>query len=145
MALALGDENVRVAFFEPVFDSLHIFHLEAKVVESRQSAGLALEQGQADGAVAQMAAFFVIVSVLVGHPGGDLLHAEKSFVKVRHAEMVVGVNGNVSDLSGHIPGLLVARILLKYARSCQLSQTAVSGSRFRVSGWSGNSKLLVVV
>src|SRR3990172_9499458 len=128
MALTLGDENVRVAFFEAVFNSLNIFHLEAEVVESRQSAGLALEQGQTDDAVAQMAAFFVIDSVLVGHPGGDLLHAEKSFVKVRHAEMVVGMNGDVSDLSGHNPGLLVAQILLKDARSCQLPPPAASGS-----------------
>src|SRR3972149_10903562 len=141
MALALGDGNVRVEFFEPVFDSLNFFPLEAEVVEPRQSAGLALEQGQADGAVAQMAAFFVIVSVLVGHPGGDLLHAEKGFVKVRHAEMVVGVNGNVSNLSGHNPGLLVSRILLKDARSCQQRATRGFGLRVSslgllVSGWS---------
>jgi hypothetical protein len=63
----------------------------------------------------------------------------KGFCKVRHAEMVVGVNGNVS-FSEHNPGLLVARILLKDALA-QLRQTtptaAVASSRFRVS-WSGD-------
>lgn len=66
-----------------------------------------------------MAPFLIVVAILVCHSGGNFFHAEKRFVEVGHAEMVVRMNGDVPDFSRHSNYLLVARILLKDGGICQ--------------------------
>ena len=66
-----------------------------------------------------MTPFLIVVAILVCHSGGNFLHAEKRFVEVGYAEMVVRMNGDMPDFSKHSNHILVARILLKDGRICQ--------------------------
>src|SRR6266536_3564235 len=81
-----------------------------------------------------MAPFLIVVAILICHSGGNFLHAEKRFVEVGHAEMVVRMNGDVPDFSRHRASLLVCWILFKVEGFCQQrAQSAVSSSEFCVS------------
>jgi hypothetical protein len=66
-----------------------------------------------------MAPFLIVVAILICHSGGNLLHAEKCLIEVRHAEMVVGMNRDVSDFGKHRASLLDAWILFKVEGFCQ--------------------------
>ena len=122
MALALGDENFGIILFEPVLHFLHVLNFKAEMIESGAKSRLALQQGEADHAVAQMAAFFVIVAILVGHPGGNLLHAEDGFVEVGHAEVVIRMDGDVPDFRGHGFCLLVLPDSFQSSRSLSIAR-----------------------
>src|SRR5262245_9339799 len=48
-----------------------------------------------------MASFFIVVTIFICHAGGNFLHAEKCFVEVGHAEVIVGVNRDMPNFSKH--------------------------------------------
>src|SRR5262245_21311976 len=48
-----------------------------------------------------MTPFLIVVAILVCHSGGNFLHAEKRFVEVGHAEMVIRMNGDMPDFRKH--------------------------------------------
>src|SRR5438128_700982 len=76
-----------------------------------------------------MAPFLIVVAILIGHSGGNLLHAEKCLIKVRHAKMVVGMNRDVSDFGKHRASLPDCWILFKvegFCQQCRRSATPIS-------------------
>jgi hypothetical protein len=119
VTLALDHKNVGIKLLQPVSDGLNVVDLQAEVIEPGGKTRLALQQCEANHTIAEMASFLIVVAILIGHSGGNLLHAEKRLIEVGHAEMVVRMNGDVPDFSKHSNYLLVARILLKDGRICQ--------------------------
>src|SRR6185503_9159644 len=101
MPRALRNINLRIRLLNPLAHEIDTLYGEAKMIEARPEAGLALQERQPDNAVAQVSAFFVVFASLVGHPIGNLLHAKNGLIKFRFTVPIFGHHRDVAYACKH--------------------------------------------
>src|SRR5258708_38052789 len=90
-----GDQNLWIFLLEFFKDDADVVHLEAEVIEGGVKTGAPSQNRETDHAIADMP----VIGLIKAH--GDSFHAEHGFVKIRHSVLILGIQREMSDSSGH--------------------------------------------